>query len=248
MNDLNLLYARHNRQGPAGEILSHPIRYHELTMVFKGSLIYRVNGQQTVLQAGDVLFMARDTVRYRADSPEDTDYISFNFETEVPPGLPGVIRNGVNRQIQLLVAAFDEISSKLYLDNREKIGHILCCILLVLADRVKTAGYNPMTVQIMRYLHNHFAERITLEKIGELTAFSPVYCDTVFRQEVGKSIIDYLLDIRVDEAKKLLIDGNLSIAQVAERTGFQDANYFCRVFKKRTSDTPSGYRKRLGSG
>lgn len=100
----------------------------------------------------------------------------------------------------------------------------------------------------MRHLHSHFAEKITLQQIGELTAFSPVYCDTVFRQEVGKPIIEYLLAIRVDEAQKLLMDGNLSVAQVAERTGFRDANYFCRVFKKRTSDTPSGYRKRLGSG
>ena len=217
-------------------------------MVLKGSVTYRVNGQQMRLQTGDALYMPKDSLRYRADSPDSVDYISFNFETDTPPQLPTLIRSGVNRQIRLLVELFDEISARQYLDNREKICHILSCILLVLDDQVRTAQYNPITLQIMRYLHGHFAEKITLQQIGQLTAFSPVYCDTVFRQEVGKPIIEYLLAIRVDEAKKLLMDGNLSIAQVAEQTGFQDANYFCRMFKKRTADTPSAYRKRLGSG
>lgn len=243
-----MIYARHNRQGPAGGVASHPISYHELTMVLRGSLTYRVNGEQVSVQAGDALYMPKGTVRYRSDLPDPTDYISFNFETDVPPQLPTLIRGGVNRQIRLLVEVFDEISARQYLDNREKICHILSCILLVLADQVRAARYNPITLQIMRYLHAHFAEKITLQKIGELTSFSPVYCDTVFRQEVGKPIVEYLLAVRVEQAQKLLMDGGLSIAQVAERTGFQDANYFCRVFKKRTGETPSGYRKRLGSG
>ena len=248
MKELKLIYARHNRQGPAGGVPSHPIPYYELTMVFRGSLTYRINGQQMILQAGDGLFIPKGSVRYRADSEDPADYISFNFDTDTPPQLPVLIRGGANRQIRLLIEVFDDISTKQYLDNREKICHILSCILLILADQVRTRRYNPITLQIMRHLHSHFAEKITLQQIGELTAFSPVYCDTVFRQEVGKPIIEYLLAIRVDEAQKLLMDGNLSVAQVAERTGFQDANYFCRVFKKRTSDTPSGYRKRLGSG
>lgn len=243
-----MIYARHNRQGPAGGVASHPISYYELTMVFRGSLTYRVNGQPMTVQAGDALYMPKGTLRYRADSPDCADYISFNFDTDTPPRLPTLIRGGVDRQVRLLVEVFDEVSTRQYLDNREKICHILSCILLALADQVRTAQYNPITVRIMRYLHAHFAEKITLQRIGELTAFSPVYCDTVFRQEVGKPIVEYLLSIRVDEAQKLLMDGGLSIAQIAERTGFSDANYFCRVFKKRTSHTPSGYRKRLGSG
>ena len=77
-----------------------------------------------------------------------------------------------------------------------------------------------------------------------MTFFSPIYCDTVFRKEVGRSIVDYVLDRRIDEAKRLLIEGTIPLAQIAETVGFNDYNYFSRVFKKRSGYSPTEYRRR----
>ena len=95
----------------------------------------------------------------------------------------------------------------------------------------------------MQYLHKNLARRITLADIGRMTFFSPVYCDTVFKKDMGVSIIDYLLSRRIAEAKKLLIEGTFSLSEIAKQTGFSDSNYFTRVFKKRTGYTPTEYRK-----
>jgi two-component system response regulator YesN len=145
----------------------------------------------------------------------------------------------------LLVAACDEIIRKPIpdTDTMEKIAHLLSCILLIMKDRVKQTGYNPLTLKIMQYLHSNFSEKITLDDIARLTFFSPNYCENVFKRETGRSVIDYLLQIRIEEAKRLLAEDSLALSTVAEAVGFDDYNYFSRVFKKRTGYTPSEYKK-----
>ena len=88
-------------------------------------------------------------------------------------------------------------------------------------------------------------KRITLDDIGRLTFFSPIYCDTVFKKDTGRSIIDHLIERRIDEAKKLLLSPDLSLTKISELCGFADYNYFCRVFKKRVGATPGAYRKTM---
>jgi two-component system response regulator YesN len=62
---------------------------------------------------------------------------------------------------------------------------------------------------------------------------------------MGCSIIDYTLSLRINRAKNMLAAGTHTLSQIAERVGFEDYNYFSRVFKKRTGYTPSGYKKML---
>jgi two-component system response regulator YesN len=99
----------------------------------------------------------------------------------------------------------------------------------------------------MHYLHSNFSKKVTLNDIGKLTFFSPNYCENIFKRETGRSVIDYLLEIRMEEAKKLLAEGVLSLGDVSETVGFEDYNYFSRVFKKRTGYTPSEYKKLIST-
>ena len=64
----------------------------------------------------------------------------------------------------------------------------------------------------------------------------------MFKKEVGRSIVDYALDRRIDEAKRLLLEGTMPLQQIAEYVGFTDYNYFSRVFKKRSGYSPTDYR------
>lgn len=245
MDTIELIYNRHNRNAPAAAIAPGVIHYHELTIVLKGTLCYGIDEETADLCAGDAVFVPAESLRRRSAQPEAVDYISFNFRCPQPPRLPTVVRGAVTREVQLLLAAFDEFRTEDFPENAEKPAHLLACLLLSLEDGLRTAGMDPLARQIRGYLHKHFRRRLSLEEIGRTMAFSPVYCDTVFRREFGRSIIDYLIELRIDEAKRLLIEGSLDMGRVAELSGFQDANYFSRVFKKRTGQTPTGYRKRL---
>lgn len=242
MRSLELIYSRHNVGREAHEMTPFSIPYNDLTVVIKGTVEYTVNGKQVTLNDGDLIYMPEGTLRARTRSRKNADYISFNFKTNDTYNIPEVLRNAVHSEALLLVAAYDKIDSRSYLDNREKLEHLLACMLSVFEDRVKTENFNPLTMKIIKHIHANLRDKITLEDIGRLTFFSPIYCETVFKRETGRSIIDYVLDRRIEEAKKLLLEGSMNFTQIAQAVGFGDYNYFSRTFKKRSGYTPSDYR------
>ena len=245
MNKLDLQYFRHNTGTKSTKIPPSNIRYYELTLLLHGELCYTADGTRVDMKSGDVIFLPPDTLRAREAGGERSDYISFNFTSQEPIELPLKLEGAVGNDVLLLVAACDEISRTPTPDSdaMEKISHLLCCILLIMRDGARQTGYNPLTLKIMQHLQSNFSERITLDDIGRLTFFSPNYCENVFKRETGRSVIDYLLEIRMEAAKRLLSEGSLSLGAVAEAVGFDDYNYFSRVFKKRTGYTPTEYKK-----
>lgn len=245
MSNFNLIYTRHNLNGMAPKINAKPITYHDLTVVIKGRLEYMIDGKEIVLEGGDLIFIPQGSVRYRNASDTSVDYISFNFTCDREIHLPEYLHGAVHSDALLLIAAFDKINSVPYLDNGEKNGYLLACLISVFEDRIKRQSFNPLTLKIMGYLRTNLGSKITLGDISKITFFSPIYCDTVFKKDTGRSIIDYLLDMRIDEAKTLLREGTLSLQQISESVGFNDYNYFSRVFKSRSGYSPTAYKKMM---
>ena len=128
------------------------------------------------------------------------------------------------------------------LESREENEHLLACLIVELKNKALTQSYSPLTRKILEYLRENFRERITLSDIGQVTFFSPVYCDAVFKEDVGTSIIDYVLTLRIEESKRLLVEGGVEMKEIAEMTGFGTGNYFSRVFKRRVGCSPTEYR------
>lgn len=246
MNHLNLILVRHNRQTPALEIVpSAPLPFDELTIVLRGTLEYSINGETIPLQSGDAIYIPMGSLRARKGETEVGDYISFNFRSEERWELPQHIQGVLTNEIRLQIALCDELTQKYSPDHEDKITPLLSCLLLTLQSHIKTKNLHPLVANIVRYLHENMAQKITLSDIGRYTFFSPVYCDTLFKQEMGRSIIDYLLEQRIEEAKKLLLEGAVSLRKIAESVGFPDYNYFARTFKKRTGYTPVQYQNIL---
>jgi YesN/AraC family two-component response regulator len=208
-----------------------------------GKLEYNIDGRDISLESGDVIFIPTGSVRTRHESEGNADYISFNFTSFGDFKLPLVMRNAVRSEVAMLVAAYDKMCKHAYYDNKEKAGYLCGCILSVLKDIAAASQYSPLTKKIMGHIHSDISQKITLEEIGKLTFFSPIYCDSVFKKETGRSIIDYVLDRRIDEAKRLLLEGTMTLAQISEALGFNDYNYFSRVFKKRSGYSPTAYRR-----
>lgn len=243
MKNLDIILARHNINAPPRHSSVVQIKFNDLTLVLKGSLEYTVNGKTYTLFDGDMIFMPPGTTYVRKNSTDNADYISFNFYTDDKIELPVFLKDAVHSETLMLISAFDKINRRTYLDNKEKNAHILACIISVLEDRAQARHYNLLTIKIIKYLHSNLDKKITLDDIGALTFFSPIYCDSVFKRDIGKSIIDYLIDERIEYAKKLLLDDSYSLSQIAAAVGFNDYNYFSRVFKARSGISPSSYRQ-----
>ena len=93
------------------------------------------------------------------------------------------------------------------------------------------------------YLESHYMEEITLEDVAEKYYFNSSYFSTLFHNYFGKSFTGYLIDVRMRHAGELLSDPDRKIRDVASLTGYRDANYFIRAFKKYYGYTPEEYRK-----
>ncbi|MFY9424306.1 MAG: helix-turn-helix transcriptional regulator, partial [Bacillota bacterium] len=79
--------------------------------------------------------------------------------------------------------------------------------------------------------------------VAEAVHVSPFYLSHLFRDELGTTFVSYLTEVRLDKAKKLLKDTQLTIAEIAEKVGYSDASYFSRVFKKHVKVTPGRFRR-----
>lgn len=240
---MHLFYFKHNRHTGMDAIPCRKICFTELTFLLSGSLAYTVDQKSVSLKSGDVLCVREGSTRLR-NRCENSDYVSFNFykEADDPPfALPTHIVGGVTNEIRLLLSACDEIHAQMN-DDSDRLTLILQCLLKQLAVNLHTPVLSPLTLQIKNYVAAHLYDRISLESVSKSVLFSPPYCAAVFRRETGKSIIDYAIDEKMKEAKKLIIEG-MPLAKVSERLRFDDYNYFSRLFKKRTSCTPSQYQK-----
>lgn len=243
MNTPKLIYIRHNKNTPAFSIPPKTMSFVDLTIVFKGILEYRIDHECITLHRGDAILVQKGALRERKASKENTDYISFNFRLDETFDMPIFIPNALSGEVLLILAACDEIRQVHLSNYEEPISHLLSCLLITLKNNLKTQSGNPLVSKIIRFIHENISQKITLSDISQYTYFSPIYCDSVFKKEVGTPIISFLLDERIRLAKQLFAEGTLSLRQVAESVGFNDYNYFARTFKKRTGYTPVQYQK-----
>ena len=97
--------------------------------------------------------------------------------------------------------------------------------------------------QAKQYIKSNFKEPLSLEILGSQIGLNPTYFSSVFKKETGYSFIDYLTEVRIQNAKELLVDTNKSVNDIAEISGFNDLKYFNKKFRKYTGLSPSEYRK-----
>ena len=87
---------------------------------------------------------------------------------------------------------------------------------------------------------------VGLEEVSEAVGFSPSYFSVLFKKKTGEGFAKYLTRIRMEEAKTLLRETNLAVAEICERAGYSDRKHFTQTFHKATGLTPAEYRKLYG--
>ncbi|MFC0523336.1 response regulator [Pontibacillus salicampi] len=92
------------------------------------------------------------------------------------------------------------------------------------------------------WIKEHYDQSITLEQIAEHVNLSPYYFSKLFKDRFEQSFIDYVTELRVAKAKELLRATDKPLKEICSLVGYKDPNYFSRVFKKKTGQTPSDFR------
>lgn len=122
----------------------------------------------------------------------------------------------------------------------------------LLADinkQVKTKLGNKELIQIKQvkeFIENHYSENITLEKISGQIYMNPSYFSTFFKKHTGENYKQYLTEVRMKNARRLLLQTDLLVYEVAEKVGYSNARLFSEMFRKKFGQIPYEYKQTRG--
>ncbi|MCI6553470.1 MAG: AraC family transcriptional regulator [Lachnospiraceae bacterium] len=246
-----------------GDWQSQPHTHHftELFYVIDGKGVFHIEDSLIPVKAHDLVIInphIEHTERTKTRSPMEyivfgVDGLAFSFH-DAPEEAPKNYGYYSYSSSQNHVVDFVQIMLKEFHDKQPGF-EILCMsllqvLLVYLAREQQLSIMSDSTFRISRecalakrYIDANYAQNINLDTLAEITHINKYYLAHTFTDCIGKSPISYLTDTRLKASMELLINTNLSIAQIASCTGFSSQSYFSQIFKKVVGKTPQQYRK-----
>ena len=225
-------------------IPSYSISYCDLTYCIDGEMTYIYEGEKYILHANDAIFIPQGCIRERLSSQVPSYYASFNvtfpqdYIPEISGFLPASVRSDTVSMLESEKKCFESVSPY----KNEKCGNIFLYLYYQLIETAKD-NENPRVKDIKRYIAKHICEKITLADIANAVHLEEHYCCSLFSRSMGISIFDFLNQKRIESAESLLITTDMSLAEIAYSCGFDDYNYFSRLFKRYAGISAMRYRR-----
>lgn len=114
-------------------------------------------------------------------------------------------------------------------------------------DRLsRETGENPVVFQIKEFIHQNYAlPSLSVLDVSEHVNRSSSYICTLFKNETGQTLNQYLTDYRIKKSKQFLSDPRYKIADISSKVGYSDGNYYSKTFRKLVGLSPSEYREKM---
>ncbi len=103
--------------------------------------------------------------------------------------------------------------------------------------------YNRYVQYVLSFIQKNFGNDISIKQIAENLDLSPVYLNSVFKKEIGQSIQEHLISVRIEKAQKLLAEQNLAISAISKKVGYKNLRSFEMAFLKVVGVSPTEYQK-----
>lgn len=132
--------------------------------------------------------------------------------------------------------------------NLSEIEEILCGVVIHLSNELgqhRQSKEYQLVQAMIQYMENQLHLNIGLQDIASHVNMGVSSVSTIFKEETGTTVYDYLTNLRVDKACELLKDSSMKIADIAQLVGYQNENSFIRVFRKNKSITPGKFRETI---
>jgi AraC-like DNA-binding protein len=257
-------------RGPVFE--SHWHEQFQILYFEQGESLIHCNCHPYEVKAGDLVIINNNEIHYGETLCQHLIYyivkVDLNFllssqvdfcQTKyINPLLQGRIRfqnhitqnDQLAEQIQQIVKEYNQQEIGCELAIKEHIYHIIVLLLRQYQqerfhnngyDRQQKAMHHLRTV--LEYIDQHYNENISLTQLANLANMSNQHFCRIFKSITGKRPVDYINYLRINKAVMLLSETNLNISEVAMAVGFDDSNYFSRLFKKYQKTSPSAMRK-----
>ena len=105
----------------------------------------------------------------------------------------------------------------------------------------KEQDTSTLSQRVQEYISAHYGEKLTLQTLADVHSISVTHLKRLFKEQAGMTVLAYLTQVRIREAKRLILEGKLNFSQIAQKVGYDSIYYFSEVFKKKTGMTPTQY-------
>ena len=112
-------------------------------------------------------------------------------------------------------------------------------------ENVKNFDEQTTIKYLREYVENNYTFDISMQEVAEDMAYSDAYFSKLFKQYFNQNFTAYLTEYRIKKAKELLTDTNNSIKDISRMVGYEDSNYFAKIFKRIVGEIPSKFRENL---
>lgn len=233
-------------------------RWNALLTMETGSFAYDIGGSAGVASPGDLVFCPAGVVfKRRALSPVSFYHIQFELvapaEGEHPPQLPKTcvtIRDTIRLQStfnylkKLQRSGLSDTPEGRAARNRLVADVLLLCDLEAMQTDSQRRPSDPLMEQAMERIRREaLSGDVKLQDIAERIGIHPSRLTRRFRDIYGMTPAAYVTKLRLDEAKRLLVETNESLEEIAWRCGYESGSYFCRAFTDKVGVNPSTYRR-----
>ena len=240
------------------DITPHTHDCYEIEFILGGHAIHTINGYSYEISAGDIYLISPSDF-HSIQTLKDLQLINIKFtEQFVSPNLLyALISHSTNLIGKFTEKDFENISSILQclVEQQNKMGDFqhtfsknLCeCILIHLLQCLNTrhtiSKSNKTIYSAALFINRNFKNVISLETLALETGYSKNHFSKLFNDAFGMGINEYITQVRLSHAKKMLISTKESVTNVGYASGFHSFATFSREFKKEFNMTPSEYRK-----
>ena len=106
------------------------------------------------------------------------------------------------------------------------------------------ASKESIVTNAVEYIRIHYNEDVSIHSMADLYSITPNYFSSIFHKNTGKTFIQYLTHLRIQEGKRLLLETDLTINEITEKIGYYSTSYFIKRFMQSEGMTPAEFRNR----
>ena len=249
----------------------------EFVYAEKESLLCSSDGQEIILQQGEILFHKPNefhTLAANGKTAPNVFILSFVCKSEsikffenkkitLSPQLAKFIYSILEEGKRTFNIPYSDPNlKKMHLLSSPTLGgeqliknYLEIFLINLLREQTETAQGNATFLpwkelsakpinDITALLKENVYSSLTIDDICEKTAYSKAYLFRIFKAQTGKTIMAYFIELKINHAKQLLRENELSVREISERLAFSAPDYFTKTFKRITGLTPLAYKKR----
>ena len=220
------------------------IDFYDFTFVLSGTMKYVADGETIVLNKNDAILLKPGTMRSRITVDEPVKYVSFNFSVTPGVELPSekYLQNCITLDIKKIVSFFSQEHLSRYYHSKEKVANLLNLILFELMDAVTLKSAKPHELKIVRYIDEHITENMSLKSVSNEIGLTKEYTASIFKKHTNKTLTSYINERKMLLAKELLLRNEMSLGDLSTYLGYENYNYFSRLFKRHFDVTPTNFK------